>query len=168
MAKTIVGILVVGFTLCHYVAFSAESLTGHDWRAWSQNSKTSYMLGFLSGYMTGRWEGITGKEGMLEGLRFVEEVLCKDKKESVCTRVSNVRAGKAEFSATLTVIGFKESNSHYAKELDAFYEAFPLCRGKPVADIVNQLVRVWASPRFREEIVSYEKIGTDCGENRKP
>jgi hypothetical protein len=146
MAKTIVGILVVGFTLCHYVAFSAESLTEHDWRAWSQNSKTIYMLGFLSGYTKGRWEGITGKEGMLEGLRFVEEVLCKDKKESVCASVSNVRAGKAELSATVTVIGFKDSTSHYAKELDAFYEAFPLCRGKPVSGILDKLVGVWASP----------------------
>jgi hypothetical protein len=142
---------------------AAESLNGHDWKEMSKNTKATFILGFISGYMKGRWEGITGKEGMLEGLRFVDEVVCKDKKESVCTRVRDVRAGKAEMNATLTVIGFKESNLYYVGELDAFYEAFPLCRGKAVSSILDQLIGLWASPRFREEISSYEKIGANCG-----
>jgi len=144
MAKTIVGILVFGFTLCRYVAFSAESLTGHDWRAWSQNSKSSYMLGYLEGYMGGRKQGMMGDGGGVGGvLRWIDEDLCRDKKQSVCTTIRDVLAGKEHMALKGVIfIGFKEGPLHYVNELDAFYEAFPLCRGRAASDMVSELIKV--------------------------
>lgn len=62
-------------------ASSVETFNGHEWRQLSENTKAAHMFGFMEGYMKGRWEGIWGKGGILEGLRWVDEEVCTDKKE---------------------------------------------------------------------------------------
>jgi hypothetical protein len=139
---------------------AAESLNGHDWKELSPNTRAVYMLGFIGGYINGRMQGIM-QEGISEGLRWVGEELCKGKQESVCAKLRDVNAGKSKMSGLrFTVIGFKESIGYYVKELDAFYETFPMCRGKRVSYILDQLVKVWASPKIED--TSYEKVGTEC------
>ena len=145
------------------IAPAAEYLTGHDWRELRQNMKETYMLGFMEGYMRGRTQGMMGKEGGVNGmLRWIDEDLCQDKKQSVCTTIRDVIAGKGEMTLKgVIVMGFKEKPLYYVKEFDAFYEAFPLCRGKAVSGMVSELIKVWASPKLEE--TSTEEIGRQCG-----
>ena len=145
------------------IAFSAgAALNGHEWKEQGQAGKAAYMLGFLTGYMKGRGGG--RYETISEMLRWFDDEICQDRNESACLKLREIRDGKGTLSLNIRVVGFEESNVFYVKELDAFYEAFPLCRGKAVSEILDQLSGVWATPRVSE--ISYGRVGTDCAKSR--
>ena len=47
---------------------------------------------------------------------------------------------------------------HYVREIDSFYDAYPLCRGKELSDTMLGLVWVWTIPG-----TEYRYIGEECG-----
>ena len=163
MKKGLFFLLYCGLFFLPSLAVAAEVLRGHGWRDLNQNSKRTYMLGYMEGYMGGRKQGMIGDGGGVGGvLRWIDEDLCRDKKQAVCTTIRDVLAGKEQMALKGVIfIGFKEGPLHYVNELDAFYEAFPLCRGRAVSDMISELIKVWASPKLEE--TSTNEIGKQCG-----
>ena len=47
---------------------------------------------------------------------------------------------------------------HYINEIDSFYDAFPLCRGNELSDMMLGFVWVWTIPG-----TEYRYIGEECG-----
>lgn len=163
MAKRSLFIVYCGLVFLPSLTFAAGALNGHEWRDLNRNSKGFYMLGLMEGYLSGHHQGITGIGGGANGvLRWIDEDLCRDQKQSVCTTIRDVIAGRESMTMKgIIVIGFKQNPPYYVQELDVFYEAFPLCRGKAVSDMLSQLIKIWASPKLEE--ISAEEIGRACG-----
>ena len=44
----------------------------------------------------------------------------------------------------------------YRKEVDAFYQSFPLCKRRNIFSLLGDLINVWESRR------SYKEIGNQC------
>ena len=58
-----------------------------------------------------------------------------------------------------------ESTEYLVKEIDSFYEAFPLRRGQFIEVTLAKLFAMWSGIATNDES-SYNKIGAACGEQK--
>ena len=156
-------VLCIVLVIFPHVVSGQQRFTGHVWREMPKPMKVTFLIGFTSGYQFGRQQGYAS--GAVQGIKWVESKVCKEEVEATCASVRKAAADKTGgIDALGLVLGgttsFKEKTDYYTNELDAFYEAFPLCRGEDIFLILNKLVWIWA------ELVetSYNKVGAECGE----
>lgn len=147
------------------VGFAADStfekFTGHDWKKYNQTMKAFYMTGFLEGNTLGRFQETESDAAM--ALKWAMDRLCDDKKQkAACDGVTMLFADKLQDLKQLVddkePIRLHKPLGYFVSELDAFYEAFPLCRGRSLALTLAQLVNIWAGGKS-----TYEKVGANCG-----
>jgi len=147
--------------------FPADSsfgkFTGHDWRKYNQTAKVYYLRGFLDGNTLGRLQEV--ESDMTTALKWVMDKLCSEKKQDVCDAVMRLFADKTNEEEIENValkkepIRLNKPLGYFISELDSFYDAYPLCRGKSLAMTLAQLVNVWAGSREN----SYQTVGAACG-----
>jgi len=148
--------------------FAQEGLTGHTWRRSSRNDKTVLVRGFLMGYMLGYGKG--NLIGFAETYAWAT-LICKDEKGNPCISIN--RATVKEVMKEVQTVSkepkvlevLEYSFGHYVKELDSFYEAFPLCRGETLDFTLAKLAAMWLGIAEDSEN-SYNKIGSACGDKK--
>jgi hypothetical protein len=65
-------------------------------------------------------------------------------------------------------IFFSESSDYYIREIDSFLKTYPLCRRKPIYELLFQLSYVWLPPEIAPKPKpSYKDIGERCLELAK-
>jgi len=155
-----VALTVLFLSLC-FPSYSAaaEPLSGHLWKEMTLSLKVPYISAFIAGYTIGRIEGNT--VGVANTLLWARERACKHSQES-CQTISG-------YSAELDSIdllhraqpSFKRTVQYYVNEVDAFYEAFPLCRGEQLVLLMQKFVWIWGE--IENKRTSYQEIGAQCG-----
>ncbi len=163
MKKMPVVIACFALVIFPYVVSGQERLTGHIWRTMPKEMKVFLIAGFKAGYQLGRQEGYL--LGTVKGMEWVESKVCKEEVEATCVSVRKTTKDKATGAERLMlglggITSFQEKTEYHMNQLEAFYEAFPLCRGEDVFLVLVKLVWIWAGTAE----TSYNKIGAECGE----
>jgi len=162
--KTIVACCFFLLSSWPSVLLSQERLTGHVWREMPKEIKVPLIKGFTTGYELGKQGGYLS--GSFYGVEWLESKICKEETEATCAKIKETtkKSNRERFMLGLGgMSSFKGTTEHYMSEVDAFYEAFPLCRGEDFFLIVGQLILVWDG----HGDASYKKFGTDCGEKKR-
>jgi hypothetical protein len=117
--------------------FGEDALDGHGWEIWPEDAKLIYLDGFLHGYVA-----------------------------------ENTHVNIFEYSDThddlLTVGSNKfvsEHDSHfYLKELDGFYQTYPLCKKRKFNTVLLDIIKIWDNQGGTRRSGVYKKIGITCAE----
>ena len=162
MQKISVVGLCFALVIFPHVVSGQERFTGHVWKDMPKEMKMPLLKGFLWGFQFGRQQGYMS--GVAQGVKWVESKVCKEASGATCASVRKATRGDVEGGLLLFggTTSFKEKTDYYLNELDAFYDAFPLCKGEDVLLILNKLAWLWAG--IAE--TSYNKVGAECGERQ--
>jgi len=127
IAAALATLIVIEFS---QTCFAEDALTGHTWRTTPVSIKTLYISGFWSGFLVGRSEGIV--KGIATTYYGILKFVCTNEKDTACSNFKKVTPEDAWKYATDSIRQKEtfESTNYYVKEVDSFYEAFPLCRGQ--------------------------------------
>lgn len=142
----------------------AERLTGHTWRQAPPEIKIPLLRGFIEGYWLGRLHGYVA--GMAEGWQWVEQKTCQTESWQACQEILRIlRDDPLERERAKLLLGARtilktDDVDYYSKEVDAFYDAFPLCRGDGLMRMLGLLVTSWAGTSK----VSFQELCAKCGE----
>lgn len=144
-------------------AGEAPILDGHKWDD-AGGAKPAIILGFMKGYTYGRARGaLIGLESALETFK---NILCPKPKEQGCDEHKIKEAvlstvAKIEEPFLLSDRKVPRTMGFYAKEVDAFYQTFPLCKRLELFPLLSDLMEVWDGKK------SYKEAGDKCLEAPK-
>jgi hypothetical protein len=147
-------------------SFAQEGLTGHTWRKSPQNIKIVFIRAFVVGFLAGRVNGY--RNGAAHTYVLAEMLVCKCEKDIACIdfrKLSSEWIKEIETKSGETK-DLESSMDYYVKEVDSFYETFPLCRGRMLENTLSKLTPMWLGIAVKSED-SYNKIGSVCGEQNK-
>jgi hypothetical protein len=163
IAAALATLIMIEFS---QTCFAAES-TGHAWRTLPKDTKTAYVRGFLPGFLAGRSQGYL--TGFTATYFWAAILVCKNEKDNACINFRKVTPSEAmkEVEELLNEKEkeFESSTDYYVKEIDSFYEAFPLCRGQMLEITLAKLTTMWLGIANSSED-SYNKIGSACGDKK--
>ena len=187
IAAALVTFIAIEFS---QTSFAQESLTGHTWRSWQPMVKIVFIRAFAWGFFAGRLQGY--RNGAADAYIAAETLICdkqlawkKRTLEDIVQELRqptvketqqeldaciNFRKHKSEVVEELETRSTKykdlqSSWDYYVKEVDSFYEAFPLCRGRMLESTLSKLTPIWFGIAISSED-SYNKIGSACGEQK--
>ena len=156
MKKITFGILTL--LLC-FISSNAITQTwdGYFWEEMSKSEKVFYITGYLPGYYAGATEGsFASTRNFLNELNASNE--CK-----LCLKKYKLMFGFLGFDALKYGDMFKDHNiGYYLKEINSFYQTYPLCKGKNLDSIMGDLVKVWAKKHVIDKPLTYKEIGEKC------
>jgi hypothetical protein len=141
---------------------------GHRWETLTLLVKRAIVWGYISGYRDGR------SSGLIEGADMAESEFKKNVRERCAKPETKEECDyyieKARFAAAYVNIKAVQGLSlretpFYQKEIDAFYNTFPLCKRLDLHVILSGLMQVWIGGPLG--IKSYKEIGEECLESPK-
>jgi hypothetical protein len=114
-----------------------EGLDGYAWTKAPESTKVFLMYGYLTGFSTGESYGMS---------------LSKAKP------IGPPEDDKWETNMYIKFYDFKKSPEYYSKEVNSFYQTYPLCKSKQFPEMIFNLLMVWKD----NSKISYKHIGESC------
>src|SRR5690242_97626 len=141
-------------------ALAQNSLDGYFWEK-SNELKPLILAFFLGGYAQGRIQGT------VDSTKFVGDELAKYPPHELDTDAGRIRVTVAFALLEASRVALrsdilKKSGrdvGFYQREIDAFYQTFPLCKRLNIFLMLSDLQSVW------EEKTSYKELGAKCLES---
>lgn len=173
MRVSVLQMILVSWLLigCSFPVAGAElprTLDGHFWEEMSKESPPTSKLATITSYMEGYTQGkLKGVQHALKITRAeFKDKLCPKPDAPGCTAYKSADAQaifKVFLGPQLEADKVLSSRPYifYLKEVDGFFQTFPLCKRLGIFDVLSDLVEVWEGKK------SYKEIGDKCLESPK-
>lgn len=141
-------------------AIAQESMTGHTWREFPDSMKLVYIKAYADGYSLGYATGAL--RGFERTVTWAKRKSC-DESDVTCQQLRNTPSdvGKEVFGPGSLAVEFGGySPIHFVREIDSFYDAYPLCRGEDLSSTVMGFIFIWTKPSGAR---GYQEMGAKCG-----
>lgn len=134
-----------------------KEYTGYDWELKDKRDKKAFVNGYMMGY---RYGIVSGK---MEGSLFLIENFKLDElqEKQIIVKMKLLKDAEAidkQRRDDLSRLG--KDPEYYLKEIESFYQTFPLCKGKSFLRILFQLTSVWDEKSIIKK--TYEDVGKEC------
>jgi len=159
--KLTLAVLLLVFPLS---VFAQTSLDGYFWDKSGDIFKPVILASFLGGFRQGKIRGI------MDTMEAISDVLSRYPPDKEETQEKETKALDMLFALlkvtreALHTDVLKDSGRNiefYRKEVDAFYQTFPLCRRRNIFLMLSDLLAVWEGKK------SYKETGDQCLESPK-
>lgn len=163
MRNILVVICIVIFSVINTLSFSqaelknithVQDITGYVWDEMPVDVKEYFLAGYLNAFSN------AATFGFLESYFKLRKSLLNGSKECI-TKTDNIFNSDAMNPLPIYLSFFQKPFSFYRKEVDSFYQAYPLCKSKPLGLIFVELIHVWEKDKV-EVPRTYSDIGTEC------
>lgn len=122
-----------------------KSFNGYEWKKFPEAVKAAYVSGYLQGYLSG-----FAKQAF-EIKHFLSKYGDKKCSEKIENMIKNM-----EYEG----ISFEQDFSYYVREVDSFYQIYPLCKRMDFEKLMALLVEVWILDE--QNYLTYKEIGERC------
>jgi hypothetical protein len=149
--------MILGLCLFGYAEVVPDQITGYHWDNGTRTHKLMVLGSFLKGYRSGVAAGATAAmSNMREGvITELQKTSLSDQERAKFRKVLQEIAIDSGMKALERGIW---PSRDLVSEVDAFYQAFPLCKRLDLFGTFRDLLDVW------QEKKSYKEVGEKCVE----
>jgi hypothetical protein len=140
-------------------AASSPTFDGYSWEQ-LEELKLVLLAGFIQGYNHGQLKGIQNVSRIgFGGIGKFKDLLCANPESPECDKYKLIAQQSAlELLDLGRQLAHKkgETVQNLIKDVDSFYQTFPLCRRRNLFSTLSDLREVWDGEK------SYKEIGDEC------
>lgn len=146
--------------------------TGYDWDESDLNTKQAVVYGYLSGYRAGFFDGeLQGSTNTLGKLTEFETagIVDLNEKNKIISKNLEPFQKVLETQSKRVIekgnVFFEKSPADYTKEIEAFFQTFPLCKREDFSNLMYRFLNLWKNDAFKsgqDRKITYKTIGDMC------